>query len=79
MHQLSVMEQNKDLICEIKLFRGYAWQVSFGPNDIDAFRVCNDFFGSRVEGIGVQMNLEKNINTLWMKPGSGKWELVQRV
>jgi len=51
--------------------------VFFGPNDIDAFRIYSKCIGSKVDGFGIRMDLESNVNTLWMKLESGIWEMVQ--
>lgn len=75
-HQLYLVEQNGNLICGIKLFRGYAWGVCFGSNDIDAFKDCCELSGRKVNGIGIQMDLEKNVNTFWLQTESGKWDLA---
>jgi hypothetical protein len=74
-HQLYVIEKNADLIGGVKLFRGYAWEINFGPNDIEAFQAFADFSsGKKVEGIGIQMNLENNLNYVFIKTESDKWE-----
>jgi hypothetical protein len=74
-HQLYMIGKNMNLIGGVKLFRGYAWEINFGLNNIDAFQAFRKFSsGKKVEGIGIQMNLENNLNYVFIKTESGKWE-----
>ena len=59
------------------MFRGYAWRVCFGPNDIDAFKEYRAHFdGRKVVGIGIQMNMESKKIAFFMQMESGTWELL---
>jgi hypothetical protein len=76
-HQLYLVEKSGKLVCGVRLFRGYPWEMDFGPNDIDAFGAYNKFCScEKSTGLGIEMNLEKNINRVLIRTDSEKWEEI---
>jgi hypothetical protein len=74
-HQLSLVEKDTELIGNVRLFRGYAWEISFGPNDFDAFKAYGDFpLGRKVDGVGMQIDVENNTTTVFMRIDSVEWK-----
>ena len=53
----------------------YTPEMNFGLNDLDAFQAFREISsGEKVEGIGIQMDLENNLNYVFIKMEPEKWE-----
>lgn len=76
-HQLYLMEKGASLIAGIRLFRGYAWEADFGPNDLDVFGVYGKAFScEKATGVGIELNLEDGTNRVLIRTDSEKWKVV---
>ena len=76
-HQLYLIEKGASLVAGIRLFRGYAWEADFGPNDLDVLGVYGKAIScERATGVGIELNLEDSTNRVLIRTDSEKWKMV---